>query len=45
MSSAATPVSPAGHADTAAERVELAIGFMLSGLRALSEQGAELPSP
>jgi AcrR family transcriptional regulator len=45
MSSAGTTVSTAGDADTEAERVELAIGFMLSGLRALSEQGAELPSP
>jgi hypothetical protein len=42
MSSAGTTVSTADDADTEAERVELAIGFILSGLRALSEQGAEL---
>ena len=45
MSSAGAWVSTAGDADTEAERVELAIGFILSGLRALSEQGAELPDP
>jgi AcrR family transcriptional regulator len=43
MSSSGTAVSTADDADTEAERVELAIGFILSGLRALSEQGAELP--
>ena len=43
MSSAGSTVSTADDADTEAERVELAIGFILSGLRALSEQGVELP--
>ena len=43
MSSAGTTVSTAPDADTEAERVELAIGFILSGLRTLSDQGAELP--
>jgi AcrR family transcriptional regulator len=42
MSSAGTTVSTADDADTEAERVELAIGFILSGLRALSEQGTQL---
>ncbi|HEY3528971.1 MAG TPA: TetR/AcrR family transcriptional regulator [Nocardioides sp.] len=42
MSSAGTSVSTADDADTEAERVELAIGFILSGLRALSEQGTRL---
>jgi len=45
MSSAGAWVSTAEEADTQAEHVELAIGFILSGLRALSEQGAELPDP
>lgn len=45
MSSAGTSVSTSADADTEAKRVELAIGFILSGLRALSEQGAELPDP
>src|SRR3954463_1829959 len=43
MSSAGTSVSTSQDADTEAERVELAIGFILSGLRSLSEQGAGLP--
>ena len=43
MSSAGSTVSTAGDAATEAERVELAIGFILSGLRALSDQQAELP--
>jgi len=42
MSSAGANVSTSEDADTEAERVELAIGFILSGLRALSDQGAEL---
>ena len=42
MSSAGASVSTADDADTEAERVELAIGFILSGLRALSDQGAQL---
>jgi AcrR family transcriptional regulator len=45
MSSAGTSVSTADDADVEAERVEHAIGFILSGLRALSEQGAELTEP
>jgi AcrR family transcriptional regulator len=44
MSSAGTTVSTAADADSEAERVEVAIGFILSGLRALSEQGAQLPA-
>jgi len=43
MSSAGTTVSTAPDADTEAERVELAISFILSGLRTLSDQGADLP--
>jgi AcrR family transcriptional regulator len=43
MSSAGTSVSTADDADTEAERVEVAIGFILAGLRALSDQGAQLP--
>jgi AcrR family transcriptional regulator len=46
MSSSGAAVSTADDADIEAERVELAIGFILSGLRALSEQGTpmtELP--
>ena len=43
MSSAGTSVSTAEDADTEAERVQLAIGFILSGLRTLSEQGTPLP--
>jgi hypothetical protein len=42
MSSAGTTVSTAPDADTEAERVEVAIGFILSGMRALSEQGTQL---
>lgn len=45
MSSAGTNVSTSDDPDTEAERVELAIGFILTGLRALSEQGVELPEP
>jgi hypothetical protein len=45
LSSSGASVSTADDADAAAERVELAIGFILSGLRTLSEQGAELPAP
>ena len=33
----------ADDADAEAERVELAIGFILSGLRALADQGAQMP--
>jgi AcrR family transcriptional regulator len=43
MSSAGTTVSTAEDADTEAERVEIAIGFILSGLRALAEHGTNLP--
>jgi len=35
-------VSTADDADIEAERVELAIGFILSGMRALSEQGTPM---
>ena len=42
MSSSGAAVSTADDADTEAERVELAIGFILSGLRSLSEQGAPM---
>jgi AcrR family transcriptional regulator len=42
MSSAGTTVSTSEDADTEADRVELAIGFILSGLRSLSEQGTQL---
>jgi AcrR family transcriptional regulator len=48
MSSAGSTVSRADDADQADEeaaRVELAIGFILSGLRALSEQGSGLAAP
>jgi AcrR family transcriptional regulator len=48
MSSAGSTVSRADDADEADEeaaRVELAIGFILSGLRALSEQGSGLAAP
>ena len=44
MSSSGASVSRADDADAAAERVELAIGFILAGLRALADQGAEMPS-
>jgi AcrR family transcriptional regulator len=45
MSSAGSTVSSADDGDAQAERVEFAIGFILSGLRALAEQGAELAEP
>jgi AcrR family transcriptional regulator len=45
MSSAGAAVSTAEDADAEAARVEIAIGFILSGLRALSDQGAQLPEP
>ena len=44
MSSSGSSVSRADDPDDAAERVELAIGFILAGLRALADQGAEMPS-
>jgi AcrR family transcriptional regulator len=44
MSSSGAAVSRAEDPDDAAERVELAIGFVLAGLRALSDQGAEMPT-
>jgi hypothetical protein len=43
MSSAGASVSSSDDADLEAARVESAIGFILSGLRALSDQGAQLP--
>jgi AcrR family transcriptional regulator len=45
MSSSGSSVSTAEDPDAAAERVELAIGFILSGLRALADQGTEMPAP
>ena len=42
MSSSGASVSRAEDPDAAAERVELAIGFILAGLRALADQGAEM---
>ena len=45
MSSAGAAVSTAEDAEAEAARVEIAIGFILSGLRALSDQGAQLPEP
>jgi AcrR family transcriptional regulator len=42
MSSAGTEVSTTVDADAEAERVEVAIGFILAGLRSLSEQGSML---
>lgn len=42
MSSAGSSISRAEDPDAAAERVELAIGFLLSGIRALADRGAEL---
>ena len=44
MSSSGASVSRADDPDAAAERVELAIGFILAGLRALADQGAEMPT-
>jgi AcrR family transcriptional regulator len=43
MSSAGSTVSSAEDGDAQAERVELAIGFILSGLHALADQGVRLP--
>jgi AcrR family transcriptional regulator len=45
MSSSGATVSTSEDADAEAERVEIAIGFILSGLRTLSEQGGRLPGP
>ncbi|MGH3362452.1 MAG: TetR/AcrR family transcriptional regulator [Nocardioides sp.] len=44
MSSAGESVSGADNAEAAAERVEIAISFILTGFQALAEQGVELPS-
>src|SRR3954471_4411454 len=44
MSSSGASVSRADDPHAAAERVELAIGFILSGLRALADQGAQAPT-
>jgi AcrR family transcriptional regulator len=44
MSTSGAGVSTSEDADGEAERVELAIAFILSGLRALAEEGAE-PTP
>jgi hypothetical protein len=43
MSSAGESVSVAGDPIAAALRVETAIGFILAGLQALADTGAELP--
>jgi AcrR family transcriptional regulator len=45
MSAAGAAVSTAEDTCSEAERAELAIGFLVSGLRALSEQGAAMPGP
>src|SRR3954469_19649491 len=44
MSSSGASVSGADDPDAAAERVEVAIGFILAGLRALADQGAQMPT-
>src|SRR6478609_2082368 len=44
MASAGSSVAGADDSAAEAERVELAIGFILSGLRALADQGASLPA-
>ena len=44
MSSSGAAVSTADDADTEAERVELAIGFILAGLRSLADQGVQMPA-
>jgi AcrR family transcriptional regulator len=43
MSSAGASVSTSEDADTAAMRAEIAIGFILSGLQALADEGVRLP--
>ena len=43
MSSAGATVSRADDADDEADRVELAIGFILAGFRSLADSGVELP--
>jgi AcrR family transcriptional regulator len=43
MASAGSSVAGAEDSAAEAERVELAIGFILSGLRALADQGTSLP--
>lgn len=45
LSSAGDAVSSSDDPDQASARVETAIGFILTGLRALVESGVELPSP
>ena len=44
LSSSGASVSTADDADAAAERVELAIGFILAGLRSLADQGVQMPA-
>ncbi len=44
LSSAGEVVADADDAELAAERVETAIGFLISGVQALVESGAELPA-
>src|SRR3954463_4109947 len=45
LSSSGASVSTAEDADAAAERVELAIGFILAGLRSLADRGVPMPTP
>ncbi len=44
MSSAGESVSGADDAEAAAQRVEIAISFILTGFQTLAEAGVELPS-
>jgi len=44
LSSSGASVSTAEDADAAAERVELAIGFILAGLRSLADRGVQMPA-
>jgi AcrR family transcriptional regulator len=44
LSSSGASVSTADDPDAAAERVELAIGFILSGLRTLADDGVPMPA-
>jgi len=44
LSSSGASVSTAEDADAAAGRVELAIGFILAGLRSLADQGVQMPA-
>jgi AcrR family transcriptional regulator len=44
LSSSGASVSTSDDPDAAAERVELAIGFILAGLRSLADQGVQMPA-